>query len=405
MKIEKLFLSLLGLTLFIPSFGSVDLLAPRTLYLSLINLIIFVYYKNLIFSTIKQIGLVFYLFSLLTLLSFLSFFYAINPDEVFINSTLLYIYSSSLVSFFIVISKFKNDIFIFQKFISILLFVEIIFLFISFFSVQFDFSSRFNFAGSSANINISTFSILFKLPLLIYFYDYLKNSFLKLIFLCLIASSVFFVLIQGSRGGLIVLILFLISYFTISYKSKIISRPIFIFYTTFFLFFASISLISNNNILISRASTLTEDFTNDASLNYRSILYKNSIISFLDHPLLGVGSGNYKISSIEYNKNQMSSYVVPYHNHNDFLEFLVELGLLGFLFYSSIFLYLFFLIYRIKAVTNYNLFITCLLPFSVFLFDSLINFPFARVSQYISFVAFVIFIILTYRRNYVSNNI
>ena len=74
MKIEKLFLSLLGLTLFIPSFGSVDLLAPRTLYLSLINLIIFVYYKNLIFSTIKQIGLVFYLFSLLTLLSFLSFF-------------------------------------------------------------------------------------------------------------------------------------------------------------------------------------------------------------------------------------------------------------------------------------------------------------------------------------------
>ena len=47
-----------------------------------------------------------------------------------------------------------------------------------------------------------------------------------------------------------------------------------------------------------------------------------------DHPLLGSGLGNWKIASIAYGKEHVNGYTVPYHAHNDFLQFAAELGFL-----------------------------------------------------------------------------
>ena len=50
------------------------------------------------------------------------------------------------------------------------------------------------------------------------------------------------------------------------------------------------------------------------------------------NPILGVGLGNWKIKSIDYDSKDIKGYVVPYHAHSDFIQLGAELGI--FWFYS-----------------------------------------------------------------------
>ena len=44
------------------------------------------------------------------------------------------------------------------------------------------------------------------------------------------------------------------------------------------------------------------------------------------NPILGVGLGNWKLKSIEYDAKDIEGYVVPYHAHSDFIQLGAELG-------------------------------------------------------------------------------
>ena len=103
----------------------------------------------------------------------------------------------------------------------------------------------------------------------------------------------------------------------------------------------------------------------------------------LDQPFTGFGIENWKIVSIKYVKEKMRYYEVPYHAHNDFLQIGAETGIIGFLSYIFIFLYIFYKL--IKQIfqedkihfdkDKYLPFILCIL---IYCFDSSINFPRAR---------------------------
>ena len=89
-------------------------------------------------------------------------------------------------------------------------------------------------------------------------------------------------------------------------------------------------------------SILTERFSNvtnpivDESVNERLNFYTTAIQSIGDNPLLGIGIGNWKIKSIDLSKEIIISYRVPYFVHNDFLQYLAEIGIIGglcFMFY------------------------------------------------------------------------
>ena len=124
-----------------------------------------------------------------------------------------------------------------------------------------------------------------------------------------------------------------------------------------------------------------EDST--SSINFRITYYKNAFQAMLDQPLTGYGIENWKIVSIKYAKDLMQYYQVPYHAHNDFLQIGAETGIIGFLSYIFIFLYLFYqLIKRIFQEDKihfdkdkYLPFILCIL---IYCLDSSINFPRAR---------------------------
>ena len=103
---------------------------------------------------------------------------------------------------------------------------------------------------------------------------------------------------------------------------------------------------------------LTERFSNvtnpvaDESVNERLNFYTTAIQSIGDNPFLGIGIGNWKIKSIDLSKDIIKSYRVPYFAHNDFLQFLAEIGIIGgicfMFFYTLPSFYLVFKIFKIQ---------------------------------------------------------
>ena len=70
---------------------------------------------------------------------------------------------------------------------------------------------------------------------------------------------------------------------------------------------------------ISRAATISIS-TNDGSVNQRLRYYEDVLTHLSSNPIFGVGLGNWKLKSIEYDANDILGYVVPYHAHSDFIR-------------------------------------------------------------------------------------
>ena len=66
------------------------------------------------------------------------------------------------------------------------------------------------------------------------------------------------------------------------------------------------------------------EFNNEAS-NGRFDYWFDVYNHLKDNPFIGCGLGNWKIASIEYGKRHINGYTVPYHAHNDFLQFFLNL--------------------------------------------------------------------------------
>lgn len=137
-------------------------------------------------------------------------------------------------------------------------------------------------------------------------------------------------------------------------------------------------------------NSVTERFSNvtnpiaDESVNERLNFYTTAIKSIGDNPLLGIGVGNWKIKSIDLSKDIIISYRVPYFAHNDFLQFLAEIGIIGgicFMFYIFYPLYIAFL--RSLKSRSFNIDFLIFLIFVVYIVDSMLNFPVERPINYI----------------------
>ena len=105
---------------------------------------------------------------------------------------------------------------------------------------------------------------------------------------------------------------------------------------------------------IERASTISLS-TNDGSVNQRVRYYKDVISHMSINPILSTGLGNWKLVSIDYDKEDIVGYVVPYHAHSDFIQLGAELGLIGFLLYLGIFLFAIYGVLKIlisKLISN-----------------------------------------------------
>ena len=123
--------------------------------------------------------------------------------------------------------------------------------------------------------------------------------------------------------------------------------------------------------------------SNDESINQRLSFYEESISLFKEKPLTGNGLGSWKYKSIQDKISKNNSILVPYYTHNDFLQILMETGLIG------LFIYLIFFGLLIKNTLNNRrekIFTPLLIVLFIVLTNSLINFPIHRSQEYIPFI-------------------
>lgn len=397
--ISKILISLFLITYFIPNFSAIDRIGNQWFFLSIMSFLSIIFIikdQNLytkIKSTIFEKSSILYLIFILWTLSSISYSY--NKVEALVTFNQFF---SIFISFIIIktlLHNIPNGIDFILKLFLILLTLEV---FMSLIPIIKDIENNkllirsMDYKGASANINITSFSILYKTPILLYFLTKEKKIYMKFIFIFLLFSIFLIISILGTRGAYIGTIICVISYLAFLLKTNFkilfkIKQFAILCLTLILVLFANVNLTQGGTDAISRASTISLN-TEDGSVNSRLRYYKQGINHFIENPIIGVGIGNWKLFSIDYDKNNIDAFIVPYHAHNDFIQLLVELGLLGLIFYI---LFIFFSVNKLFKNSFFDDHINFLLLGSllIYLLDSMINFPIARPISQLFLITFL----------------
>ena len=395
----------------IPPLGSIDIKGPQYFILSILSILGFVYIylglkKKFLVINFQKFKLNYLnLYSCFILTSFISIYFSENTIE----SLVVFFQFFTLFSVFYIIlcllTNVNNPIEFCFRLILLALFLEtayIIYQAINYYSSNQFFLRTNDLRGFSGNINIASFSIAYKLPIAIYYLFKNSNNSKVILFIIIIIFSIIAMILMGSRGGYVSLIaIVLMSLFSVFYfyKSKLKLISI-LFISILFPFILSQNVLKNTDLNpIQRASTISIN-TVDGSVNQRIRYYKHALQSFLENPVSGIGIGNWKLKSIEYDKNDILRYIIPYHTHNDFLEVLAEQGFFGFIVFTSLFVIIFyymirlFLRYKEKRKEIYFM----LSFFIVYLIDCNLNFPTYRPVSHINFILISSLIYVVYKK-------
>ena len=395
-KIEQAFLFLIFIAGFLPAFSAIDKMTFQWLYLSIV-LIFYFLYKIFYNPKINLFPFVFNYsilsFLVLLVLSILSISNALNLSESLIElSRLILLFSILLVFVSISYNLNIDKNFIFQ-FFSFLLLLECLYFFGNLY-YAFTQYGIINFKGISSNVNIQAFSILLKLPLLIYAFK--QNLFPRYIYYLTSILSIIIIFLISSRAALFGLFCILIFY-VVSSKKRILYR-----------FFNSLSLVSFSFIayiffiipnISSSSKLLSLSLINSSTLD-RLSYYKEAFATMLSYPLFGIGIGNWKIFGIGTHQNLITSYTTPYHVHNDFLQFGAELGFLGFFSFLLFLVFPLLYMYRLRLDNNFKFLLpSFLLVFFIYFLDSSLNFPISRPLIQIQFLFIIASIFYFYHKD------
>ena len=404
---------------FIPNLSAVDKIAPQWVGMTLLNLVslsVFFFFRGSIKQTISRvltpylslfyIGFIFW--------GGLSYFYAINSTEVLVNITRQVNVLLMFLSMAILLFKLKNKARFISWVISIILSVEV-------YAVLSQALEMINstgvissgtLKGVTANRNITAFSIAIKIPFVIYLVGLLKKKSFKILVTTLIFLALLSLSMIQSRASFIGVGLITIGYcalqtliyFRYTKNTKTLLSIGYILVPLLLAITVNQTVIANKGAdALSRAATISLS-TNDGSVNQRLRYYKDVVTHITYNPIFGTGLGNWKLKSIDYDKNDINGYVVPYHAHSDFIQLGAELGIIGFLLYLGVFLwavyYVFIFIRHSKSSIEEKTFVFLLLvALGVYSVDANLNFPIARPQVLVLWAA-IMGLILTYYQKY-----
>ena len=403
-KYIQIFIGLLILSvLYTPQGNIIDREAWQWLYLSIVNLggLIYNLFLNLKgklkpFKTPISLKI----FLILFLWASVSVLYSLSFQVTVIDLSRFFIYIISFYNLLIVFNEVEISFKQLSYLFTVLFIIEIFFSF----KPLFELISQGSFQGYDANllegiasnVNVTSFSIALKVPFLIYLYYNAKSNFLRVVFIGLLILGYVLLNFLNTRAITLTnyfILLIILGFSIVNYNKKVFLKSVILILTIIFSFNLPTFLDGDRDEKNNELVALTKD--NDQSSNQRLRYYKAGIKQLISNPFLGVGFGNWKLESIKYDKEASVQYIVPYHMHNDFLQFGAELGLIGIILYllffcSSFFKYLidlknFKILHDSKALV-------ILLFFTYLFFDSNLNFPFARPMVYIQFLLFMAFI-------------
>ena len=407
---KKLIFLLYFIVGFVPILDAADRSSTQILYLQFLNLISIGYYlielknkqkKNFI-KNLKEFP--FLLLLIFTIWSTFTISIAGNTIESLKTIAYILTYLTAFPILYYLINTINNAKSFILNSITFIVFLEVfavVFPFINDIITEGSFLSRSQrYSGFTGNINIAAFSILMKLPLIIYNLLTTQKRTWAIFNLIIVFFSIYSIIsIHQTRGailGLIIIFLILIIYFLVQFKNKKINLKYFSKGLLIFTIPLIINLFINNfqttnfsnqkgNSIAERLETIVSQ--NDESKNSRLRYWEQSIITALKNPLFGIGIGNWKLKGIESDVQNLNNYIVPYHSHNDFLEIFAETGIIGFLsftlFYTSLFVILIFYLFK-RKLPEFQFFL--MLALLIYIIDATLNFPFARPIQQISFL-------------------
>jgi len=392
----------------LPYFYAADKVDSQTLYLNILNLTnLFVIVKNHkkrfiteLINSASNVPVVF--MGLFFLWSSISIIPANNKVEALISLSEILTLLISLVFLIFHFNSFNKQKR--EKLIFILILVltsaELISVYFPYLKDIIDFGQpsfqAIRYRGMAGNINVMSYSLVLKLPFLIYYLFTTKNyRYYTYLLIILLTYAIFSILETRSAILSLTIITAVISilYYTIQKQRSIVNilkkiiLPIFIGLL--------ISLIQSNltskSSVQDRMGTLLE-IEEDQSITQRLRYISAAIESIKKNPVLGIGVGNWELESIRYERINMQDYTVPYHAHNDYLEIFAESGLLAVIFYFGPLL---LIVYLIVKQIFYNkegfnekhlLYISILCAILVYLLDSMVNFPQARIMSQMNLI-------------------
>ena len=329
---------------FIPNWDAVDKIAPQWLYLSILNLCTGIYlflnrriYKDRITIVLSSWMSIFYISFVIW--AGLSYFYAINPTEVLVNIVRHFNTLFMFLHLGILIYNIKDKNRLVSIAITGILAIEV-------YAVLEQALAMYKagainpgeLKGVTANRNITAFSIALKIPYVLYLIIRNPKQWLKFLYAILVFFSLFSLSMIQSRASFVAaaLIAILLIFWTSLLYFK--SRRLKDFLPNLFYLIPLILAVGFNQLLISdkgadavsRAATISISQA-DGSIGKRLRYYEDVLTHFSSNPIFGVGIGNWKLSSIHYDREDIDGYIVPYHAQSDFIQLGAELGIIGFL--------------------------------------------------------------------------
>jgi O-antigen ligase/Tfp pilus assembly protein PilF len=390
---------------FFPYFKSMEIINPQFLYLSIVNLLIGIYFyfnsdhiaENTI-SILKK-SYVLKIYAVFLFLCGLSFVVAKNTSLFLTRFTEILIVFCLFINLSILLKNKLNLLYNIVFIVCISAFFQswqqlYHFLILPKNGSILEFLSTMK--GNTGNINILAASLTIKVPFLllgITHFHSLKKWFL-VIALFTVTSIIF---LTGARTALINLFLIYLVYTIYLLKEHSFNRACFT-KILFLIIPVLIAILFANTIfekskdklrfvsLEDRIATINSE---DASANARLIYWGNALKLSQTSPALGIGLGNYQIESIPYERTTSNGYVVSLHAHNDFLEICAETGIVNSLIYLLLFIFIF--VANVKKALKPNnsetktIAILTLLLVIIYGIDSIFNFPMYRPTMQIFF--------------------
>ncbi|CAL2083784.1 O-antigen ligase family protein [Tenacibaculum sp. 190524A05c] len=406
---------------FLPHMNAFDVAITQWYYISIVNAITLAYiyyYKNFIevdfhhkIAKFTFLGALLFLF-----ISCLSIVKSISVSESIVFLCILLNTLIALFNLYIILKDKLVELFPFMAYVLLIFLaietLQVLHHFVVINSNQPRSESLFyGLNPTYGNRNILAASLIIKMAFTFYILFVSKKKVVQVLCFLVVFLTVFSVLLIGSRTAIYSLpIIFSSLIFGCFYINK---EKNFIILTKNFLiplllvcgiaFISSLSvnkidrnkLNSFNDLIFTR---LKKDLykannvsTNDgralslASDGGRMEFWISAIDGFKSSPLLGVGLGNWKMIEKEElvlsKKNQNHFY--PRRAHNDFLQVLSEMGIVGFIIFIGLFCLVYYILIKTSIFSNEDrnirfIALVVLVGFLTYTLDSLINFPSER---------------------------
>lgn len=196
---------------------------------------------------------------------------------------------------------------------------------------SFSTTSGHQIQGVVGNSNVFGFAMLLGITGILYFWQYANSIWKKLLLATLFAYYSVGILFSGSRKSFFTLLLLVLLWSFFCYRQLVFKHfKVFLgIAVLFFLAYHTYSYAMSNLYLGARIRRI-ENFQNIQRLD-RFDLYKEGLKIVIDHPLLGIGLGNF----VMYSKTKQFA-------HSDIMEVCATTGIIGF----SLYMLLWYLLWR-----------------------------------------------------------